>query len=547
MISIVNPKNLGLIKGEESYDDGFELSAHICSSEWSPSTFGPSGIRSNENWKACSLLVLDIDGGQSLEDAKVSFKGYKHIIATTRSHGRDKHGVVCDRFRVVICLDQSCIDANDYAATWSEAFAKWPFIDEKCKDPARFYYPCLDVIRIANGQEFAVVKAPPQPAAPPRPLIASDTKGGLAKFTLNFLLEGAPGGQWNQALFKSAKDLQQQRYTLEEAMAKFSGMTHKYFTGKLDKHDIKTIESAYNNDPKYEPHQAPAAYVPSSEFLTAEDLWDETKSYLSDKGKVEGDPTGIEGLDKMLGGGARAGELTVLLAQAKTGKNTLLHNILFKSLSKRVPYGYASREMAPGTEVMPDLLCMHLKKNVYKGELKEEYREIYRQWPVHFTHGFGFMSHDATERFFDKCKKAGVNHFIYDHFHRGLKFENYEAVEQHMRFLKRLTKQFECHLFLVVQPKALQEGEELSLASPRGGAVIGQELNNLLILKRRKDQPHLSELILEVARHKLAKPGSIYLKYDPETIIMEEVEKGSVAPPPVSGAAEPRWKNLRAQ
>lgn len=109
--------------------------------------------------------------------------------------------------------------------------------------------------------------------------------------------------------------------------------------------------------------------------------------------------------------------------------------------------------------------------------------------------------------------------------------EDYESTTALIKRLKSLTKELDIHLNLIVQPRSLREGEKLSLATLRGGASIGQALDNLLILERVRGQDNISRLSLEVARHKLCKLGEIYLQYDQETTRFQEVEKQLVAPP----------------
>ena len=340
--------------------------------------------------------------------------------------------------------------------------------------------------------------------------------------------------------------MQEQGYSREEVVTEVSKMiatggswAHK----ELVKEDHAAIDAIFKREMKYQYQDKEI----NADFVVSSDLWTETRDYLSNKTQLEGDPTGFQGLDDLLGGGFRRGELTVLMAQAKTGKNTLYHNLVYKYLARGVPFGYASREMDPAREVVPDLLSIALQKNMYKEEAEEEHSKIVSRWPIYFAPGHGYFSEDKTKRFFEACKRAGVNHFLYDHFHRGLMFEDYQTTERQIKFLKSLTKTLDIHLNLIVQPKTLQEGQQLGLDTLRGGAIIGQELNNLLILTRVKDQTNVSKLTLEVARHKLAKPGKVYLKYDPETITMMEIDKGSVSDmPSVPKAVEPHWKNLRA-
>lgn len=63
---------------------------------------------------------------------------------------------------------------------------------------------------------------------------------GLSKWTKYFIAFGAPSGQWNSSLFKSACDMARNKIKQGEAMLIFEGVT-----GHLDSNDRKTIESAY--------------------------------------------------------------------------------------------------------------------------------------------------------------------------------------------------------------------------------------------------------------------------------------------------------------
>jgi len=80
------------------------------------------------------------------------------------------------------------------------------------------------------------------------------------------------------------------------------------------------------------------------------------------------------------------------------------------------------------------------------------------------------------------------------------------------------------HYVVVVQPPNLAEGQELSLTTLRGGASIGQALNNLLTFERQSDMKNVTKLSLKATRGKLARKGHIHLQYDPETFNFREVE-----------------------
>ena len=49
-----------------------------------------------------NAIAFDIDGSISIEDAVVLLSNFKYIIYTTRSHQKEKGGIICDRFRIVL-------------------------------------------------------------------------------------------------------------------------------------------------------------------------------------------------------------------------------------------------------------------------------------------------------------------------------------------------------------------------------------------------------------------------------------------------------------
>lgn len=106
------------------------------------------GKAKDDNWQQGkqTLLILDIDDGLSLDRAKDIFSEYKAVIITSKSHGKDKNGLVCDRYRVIIQLSKP-IDCTkeEYKDTMSFIMCyKYTFIDKQCKDPSRIYFGYTD-------------------------------------------------------------------------------------------------------------------------------------------------------------------------------------------------------------------------------------------------------------------------------------------------------------------------------------------------------------------------------------------------------------------
>lgn len=538
LISIINKKNLGVVDEEAEYNSIDELAALISTESWAPGVF-EARKRLIANLSRIDLLVLDVDAGCTLEAARETFRDYKHIIATSRNHQKEKNGVVCDRFRVVLFLSESLVLDRDFKATWQRAKKLWPYIDDACKDSSRFFYPSSGVVSIGrDGRTFAVNVAPIT-EEPPRvvPTNTGGLKGELFKRTLKFFLEGAAPGTRHVALRDACLNMKEQGYDASDAIEKLQNMITigGDWTPTVTKADLKTIQACFDRETKYA-FKPQEEIVVNPEYVNASELLDETFSYLSDKDKVKGEPTGIVGLDALLGGGFRTGELTVLMAQAKTGKNTLYHYLIYKHLERGIPFGYASRELNPATEVIPNLLSIALKSNAWQSTLDDVYKtsakQVLSNWSLFFAPGYGYFDGTQIETWFKALKDLGVNHFLFDHFHYALQGEDYESTAKLIKHLKSLTKALDIHLSLIVQPRSLREGEALSLATLRGGAAIGQALDNLLILERVRNETNISKLTLEVARHKLASLGSIYLKYNKDTTDFEEVDKRLVVEPP---------------
>lgn len=231
---------------------------------WSPSVYvadPKSGIsvRNKENFSYCEMMVLDVDGGLSIEDAMTTFKDYFFAIGTTKSHQIDKvkpSGKVelaCDRFRVMIPLEGRITDPTTYRATWDEAFRRWPFIDISCKDPSRYYAKCSQIIYCANGGlRFPIVESTQESLPTNDALVVQQSAdlrtlfSRLSKKTLLFCQSGAAKGQWHGALVGACFDMKGLGIPKGDAILKLQEAT-RFDLGVLDEHDLFNINDIYDN------------------------------------------------------------------------------------------------------------------------------------------------------------------------------------------------------------------------------------------------------------------------------------------------------------
>jgi len=113
--------------------DGLQYSAHRFK----------NGYRKKDNViTSFSLLILDVDGGTPLEVAKIVLSDFTHMIATTKSHQKDKNGVVADRYRILIPMEYTLdLNAEQYQKFMRNVMDDLPIeLDVACSDIARFFY-----------------------------------------------------------------------------------------------------------------------------------------------------------------------------------------------------------------------------------------------------------------------------------------------------------------------------------------------------------------------------------------------------------------------
>lgn len=97
--------------------------------QYSPFLF-KDGTKKSENWnnENQNILILDIDDGLTIDKAKEIFKGFKYFICTTKSHQKEKKGLVCDRFRIILPIVNNPI-GDDYFSYMRNLEKMFSFID----------------------------------------------------------------------------------------------------------------------------------------------------------------------------------------------------------------------------------------------------------------------------------------------------------------------------------------------------------------------------------------------------------------------------------
>lgn len=155
----------------------------------------------------------------------------------------------------IISLEQPCKDRVEYDALVKRIHDKVPQADKSTKNPSRFSRSPGAIRDSGNTQTLRAVNrrisreeleawlGPEQKSTQieKNVKILSDKRRILMPTTNYFLYFGAEQGSWNVCLFNSACDMTRAGYTKSEIIERMSEIT-----GHLDKHDKRTIDSAWD-------------------------------------------------------------------------------------------------------------------------------------------------------------------------------------------------------------------------------------------------------------------------------------------------------------
>lgn len=121
------------------------------------------GHRHEKNWLYSDWICLDFDDGEMTVRQAVEnvFCDWTHIIGVTMSHQLGP--APRDKFRVLIPLEHRIDELSLYRHQLATAMKRWP-CDPQCKDGARFFYPCREVVSVNIGEPWEInIDVPPEP------------------------------------------------------------------------------------------------------------------------------------------------------------------------------------------------------------------------------------------------------------------------------------------------------------------------------------------------------------------------------------------------
>lgn len=216
-----------------------DLLAITSHNNWCPAVFRDNS-RHSSSVESLDIIGLDIDSGCTIAQAQEYFKEYKYLLQPSRHHQKEKStkgGKVkpaCDRFRLILELEQPITDKQIFTTTVQMLLLRFPFIDAGALTIERFFFMSSSEGLFHPGNLLSV-------ASP------SLLRGRLSGESIAFIQEGKVRLNWNETLYRVARDFNQQGYgeddlreVMERWTTRFPGME-----GTTSAADNTTIQRAF--------------------------------------------------------------------------------------------------------------------------------------------------------------------------------------------------------------------------------------------------------------------------------------------------------------
>lgn len=143
--------------------DLVQLAAIVQERAWAPIRWR-LGACLSENFIDSHWMALDFDETDyTLAQALGDWSDSVHVIGTTKSHGipKDKKPAK-DRFRIIVPWAEPILCAKTYAYNLERLIASHG-ADATCSDPARFFWPCREIISVNRSGYLQPVKPYAEP------------------------------------------------------------------------------------------------------------------------------------------------------------------------------------------------------------------------------------------------------------------------------------------------------------------------------------------------------------------------------------------------
>ena len=207
-----------------------------------------------------------------------------------------------------------------------------------------------------------------------------------------------------------------------------------------------------------------------------------------------GESTGFKGLDNIIGG-FRCGEVVVISADTGSGKTTFCTNLISNLAKKGSSVWVNSYEMDIRI-VARKIFSVACNKNFRLNEFTEQDESNFTFWslrnkiylnPISRGHSIKELRNSVEMAVY----AYGIKFVFIDHLDyiksRGESKNVLENIDEAMREIHQIALEFGVCIILVVHPKQVEAGRELTKNDLKGSSSIKQYADNIIILTRMEN------------------------------------------------------------
>jgi hypothetical protein len=224
---------------------------------WSPCIWN-NGYRQMRRFIGCDIGVLDFDSGRPTILDVMKSLDVQYVLITTKSHQREKKSASrvippCDRYRLIFPLvNQMNIEPARYKWQMVWLHRKYPGADRSCIDPARFYWPGVEIVNVCDTGKILNLPQSPSEKQLQENLQkainyerAQIDSGIIPPWLASFLEYGVGVGKRRPMIFKSAATLARFGFSLGEVISFIN--KSPFDRSGIDEHEFRRhVVNGYN-------------------------------------------------------------------------------------------------------------------------------------------------------------------------------------------------------------------------------------------------------------------------------------------------------------
>lgn len=178
--------------------------------------------RSTDNFESCQLCVLDFDDGKTTMAGftdKLKRLGYWHVVGPSKSHLKEKNGIVCERFRAVLRFSEVIRDADQYRQNMKRIQTHFSS-DWQATGPHMKFAPCTDIYSFNCTPDLVSIKVKAKVNYPTYKSADDFVSYGTKEVPpwVPDMLRSADKGQRNITVFKASAVLKKRKFSESEVL-----------------------------------------------------------------------------------------------------------------------------------------------------------------------------------------------------------------------------------------------------------------------------------------------------------------------------------------